>query len=160
MAKFAWVENNVIRDLCNGDPAELYHPDVAVHYSTPVGDNVEKDFVLVNGEWAAPVVPEIPAPVEVLQRTIEITPMDFKLRFTSQERVAIAAARATDPVIEDFYSILNDTRLTTLSLEDQNVLSFVAHLQSVGLVDAERATAILATSFTPVDPNAIPVVVA
>lgn len=160
MAKFAWVENNVIRDLCDGDPVELFHPDVAVHYSTAVGDEVEKDFVLTDGVWAAPVPPEIGEAIETLVRTTQISPTDFKLRFTSQERVAIKTALATDPVIEDFYSILDDARFTVVNLEDQNVLSFVAHLQSINLLTSDRATEILATSFAPVDPNAIPVVVA
>jgi len=49
--KKAWIENNVVRDVCEGNPAELYHPDVAVHYSTDVPDDIKNGATLQNGVW-------------------------------------------------------------------------------------------------------------
>ncbi len=49
--KYAWVENNVIRDIAPGDPSLFYTPQVAQLYSTIVDDYVERDAVLVNGAW-------------------------------------------------------------------------------------------------------------
>jgi hypothetical protein len=49
--KKAWIENNVVRDVCEGNPSELYHPDVAVHYSTDVSDDIKNGATLENGVW-------------------------------------------------------------------------------------------------------------
>jgi hypothetical protein len=49
--KKAWIENNVVRDVCEGNPAELYHPDIAVHYSTDVPDDIINGAKLENGVW-------------------------------------------------------------------------------------------------------------
>lgn len=61
--KFAWVENNQIRDVCHGDPTMCYHPDVAVFYSTEVPDDAQNgdkwvDGVLVKRE-PEPIVPSV-----------------------------------------------------------------------------------------------------
>jgi hypothetical protein len=57
--KKAWIENNVVRDVCEGNPAELYHPDIAVHYSTDVPDDIKNGASLVNGNWVNATVPTI-----------------------------------------------------------------------------------------------------
>jgi len=49
--KKAWIENNVVRDVCEGNPAELYHPDIAVYYSTDVPDDIINGAKLENGVW-------------------------------------------------------------------------------------------------------------
>ena len=55
--KKAWIENNVVRDVCEGDPAELYHSEVAVNYSTDVPDDITNGAKLENGVWVnLPVV--------------------------------------------------------------------------------------------------------
>jgi hypothetical protein len=55
--KYAWIENNKVRDICQGgDPATHYHPDVAALYTTQVPDNAENDDGWVNGELVKPVV--------------------------------------------------------------------------------------------------------
>jgi hypothetical protein len=57
----AWIENERIRDIAHSEPADIYHPDVAVFYDTEVPDDAENgdgwiDGVLVKPQ---PVVPEI-----------------------------------------------------------------------------------------------------
>lgn len=49
--KKAWIENNKVRDIAQGNPAEIYHPDIAAHYSTDVPDDIENGASLVNGVW-------------------------------------------------------------------------------------------------------------
>ena len=62
--KWAWVENDQIRDYCEGDPTLLYHPDVAVFYNTPIADEVDRGWRLVDGEWTAPPQPDPPVYVD------------------------------------------------------------------------------------------------
>lgn len=59
--KYAWIENDKIRDVCHGNPAECYHPDVAVFYSTEVPDDATNGDGWVNGQLVKPE-PSPPAP--------------------------------------------------------------------------------------------------
>jgi len=59
--KWAWIQDDRIRDIAPGEPADWYHPDVAVFYDTEVPDDAENgdgwvDGVLVKPE---PYVPEV-----------------------------------------------------------------------------------------------------
>ena len=61
--KYAWIENNKIRDVAHSNPTEIYHPDVAVFYNTQVPDNAVNGDGWVNGALVKPVVVEpTPAP--------------------------------------------------------------------------------------------------
>lgn len=141
--KFAWIENERIRDIAPGNPAELYHPDVAAHYSTEVPDNAENGDGWVNGALVKPE-PPAPAPVEPPAPVYpKVSPVEFKLLFTSAERVAIKAARATDVVIDDFFDIVDDPRLTHVDLGLQSTQDALSYLVSLNLLTAERRAAIL-----------------
>jgi hypothetical protein len=63
--KYAWIENDKIRDICQGgDPEKHYHPDIAALYDTQVPDDAENGDGWVNGQVVKPVIPEPqPAPV-------------------------------------------------------------------------------------------------
>jgi len=52
--KYAWIEDNCIRDVAHANPAEIYHPDVAVFYNTEVPDNAENGDGWVNGQLVKP----------------------------------------------------------------------------------------------------------
>lgn len=54
--RLAWIENGNIRDIAPGNPAELYHPDVAVFYDTPVPDDAENGDGWVDGTLIKPEV--------------------------------------------------------------------------------------------------------
>lgn len=73
----------------------------------------------------------------------KVSPVEFTLLFTSAERVAIKAERATDPVIADIYSIVDDPRLTHVDLGLQSTRDAIDYLIGTGLVDATRREAIL-----------------
>lgn len=61
--KFAWIENDRIRDIAPANPADCYHPDVAVFYNTEVPDDAENGDGWVNGVLVKPepFVPPTPA---------------------------------------------------------------------------------------------------
>lgn len=137
----AWIENGVIRDIApDGDPFEFYHHDIAEHYSADVPDNAE------NGDgWDGvtltkplPPVPSDPPPFVPPKRS----PVEFKLCFTSAERVAIKAARASDPILEDTFSILDDPRLTEVDLALLSVQTLIDYCVSKELLTPERAAQI------------------
>ena len=79
--KYAWIENDKVRDVCHGDPTECYHPDVAVFYSTQVPDDAANGDGWVNG---ALVKPEPPAPPTPAPR--QWTADDFRKAMTLAEK--------------------------------------------------------------------------
>jgi hypothetical protein len=60
--KYAWIENDRVRDVCHGTPAECYHPDVAVFYNTEVPDDAGNGDGWVNGQLVKPEPAPAPAP--------------------------------------------------------------------------------------------------
>lgn len=89
----AWIENNRIRDICHGDPAECYHPDIAKFYDTEVPEGTINGAELVDGEWVNPqppvYVPQPDVPVPV------IVPSAVTMR---QARLALLGAGLLDDV--------------------------------------------------------------
>lgn len=70
----------------------------------------------------------------------KVSPIEFKLLFTSGERIAIKSS--TDPVVQDFYEITNDPRLTHVDLGIKSTQDAIAYLVHVGVLTQERADAI------------------
>lgn len=134
---FAWIENDRVRDAV-ADPS-VFHPDVAKYYDTELPDDVKPGATLVEGGWQNPtdliVVSVVEAP--------KVSPVEFKLLFTAQERVAIKQARNTDAVVDDFYDIIEDPRLTTVDLGLQSTQDALAYMVSVDLLTATRREEIL-----------------
>lgn len=140
MSNFARIINNVAVDVST-NPQEQFHPDIAAEFE-PVPDDVQAGWARNEaGEWEAPApTPEpTPAPTE----SPKVSPVEFKLLFTPQERVAIKAARATDPVIDDFYDIVEDPRLTHVDLGLQSTHGALSYMVSVGLLTEARRDEIL-----------------
>lgn len=52
--KKAWIDNNRVRDIAPGEPADIYHPDVAVLYDTDIPDDIVAGAELVDGVWTNP----------------------------------------------------------------------------------------------------------
>lgn len=78
--KLAWVENNVIRDVAHDEPSKIYHPDVAVFYSTQVPDDAANGDGWVNG---ALVKPE---PVVITPAPRKWADADFRAGLTLAEK--------------------------------------------------------------------------
>lgn len=139
MTKFARIINDVAVDVSNS-PAEHFHPGLAAEFQT-VPDNVQPGWRLIDGVWTEPAPVDPPAPVAEHPK---VSPIEFKLLFTAQERVAIKTARATDPVIDDFYDVVEDPRLTFVDLGLQSTRDAIGYLAAQGLIGAERVEQILA----------------
>ena len=60
--KYAWIENDKIRDVAHSNPSEIYHPDVTVFYDTQVPDNAVNGDGWVNGTLVKPVIPKLTPP--------------------------------------------------------------------------------------------------
>lgn len=69
---------------------------------------------------------------------VAMTKYEFLSRFTAPERIAIRNAEASDPVVRDFMMLLDMSDHVHLPL----AMPGIQYLQSVGLLTAERATAI------------------
>jgi hypothetical protein len=54
--KYAWIENNTIRDIAHSNPSEIYHPDVAAHYTTEVPDDAVNGDGWVDGQLIKPTI--------------------------------------------------------------------------------------------------------
>jgi hypothetical protein len=61
--KWAWVEENKIRDVAHSDPNQIYHPDVAKFYNTQVPDDAVNGDGWVDGQLVKPKPPPPPAPL-------------------------------------------------------------------------------------------------
>jgi hypothetical protein len=142
--KKAWIENDQIRDIAIGDPASLYHPDVAAFYDTDVPDEAQNGDGWVNGQIVPRPIPEpvIPEPVtpEVVYPTVSA--IEFKLLFTSPERIAIKDS--VDPVVQDFFSLIEDPRLTSVCLGLKSTQDSLAYLEAVAILAPGRKAEILA----------------
>jgi hypothetical protein len=80
--KYAWIENDRIRDVAPGNPVEFYHPDVAAFYDTQVPDDAANGDGWVNGQLVKPELAPEPAPAP-RQWTAE----DIRAGLTLSERV-------------------------------------------------------------------------
>lgn len=97
--------------------------------------NIGDDYI--NGVFVAQATPYVEPP-----KVTSVSPIEFKLRFTPQERVAIYAS--TDPIVKDFVSIIEDSRLTKVNLTLQSTIDAINYLATQGLITEARATEILA----------------
>lgn len=140
--KQARIVNDVAVDVVAGDPTEFFHPDLASQFE-PVPADVESGWSRDQaGKWTAP------SPIEPLVEPVatapKVSPVEFKLLFTAAERVAIKGARAADPMIEDFFDIVEDPRLTHVDLGLQSTQDALAYLEAKGLITTSRWQEILA----------------
>lgn len=111
MTNFARIINNVAVDV-SSNPTEQFHPDIAAEFQ-PVHDEVRQGWRLVDGQWQA-TDPQ-PGPEPEPDRP-QVSPIEFKLLWTSPERLTLKSIRQTDPVMDDFFGIIEDPRLTHVNL--------------------------------------------
>lgn len=69
---------------------------------------------------------------------------DFRLLFTSSERTGIKTARASDDLIEDFFSIVEDPRAGNIDLTLESTLEVIDRLVELEVLTQERAAMVLA----------------
>ena len=88
-----------------------------------------------DGAWIDQSVPTI---------VTRVTRLEFKELFTSAERVAIKKARASDDLVEDFFSIAEDPDSTGVDLALPSTENVLFHLEGLGILTEERHQQILA----------------
>ena len=59
--------------------------------------------------------------------------------FTSQERIPIKEAKATDAILQDGFEILDDPRLTMVDLGLAGVQGLIDYMVTLELLTTERA---------------------
>ena len=138
MTNYARVINNIAVDV-SADPANSFHPDIAAQFE-PVPDEVKQGWVRIDGVWSAPAPTPQPEPVPVYPK---VTPVEFKLLFTSPERVAIKGARATDPVVDDLWELVEDPRMEYVDFGLKSVRDSIEYLATAGLIAPERVAEII-----------------
>jgi len=138
MTNFARIVDGVAIDVID-DPESHFHPDIAAEFEE-VPDTVQHGWRLVDDEWEPPEV--IETPVAQIEPK-EVDPITFKLLFTSAERIAAKALRATDPLIDDFWSILDDPRTRSVDMRIPSIQAVIEH--TLDAIDAapERKDQIL-----------------
>ena len=138
--KKAWIENGKVRDICNGNPSECFHPDIAKNYDTDVPDNVEVGAELIDGVWVNP------APIEPVEPEIvyeKVSPIEFKMLFTMSERLAINPLKQSDEIIKDWFEVLDDSRLTFVDLGLKSTQDALNYLVTLGILTEDRKLQIL-----------------
>lgn len=79
-----------------------------------------------------------PAPMPE-QRRLQISPVEFKMLFTSAERVAIRTAReGNDMILDDWFSIIDDPRLTLVDLALPQTLDGLDYLVAQEILTESR----------------------
>ena len=84
--KYAWIENGQVRDVCPGNPAEHYTPQVAAFYNTQVEDHIENGATFVGDKWTNPA-PVILEPIEMPVLPKLWTASDIRSAMSLLERV-------------------------------------------------------------------------
>lgn len=141
--KKAWIDNGFIRDIAHGDPEELFHPDIAKLYDVDVPDSAENGDGWLNGQLTKPEPAPASEPAPAPAVFPKVSPVEFKMLFTSEERIAIKAARHSIPVLDDAFEILEDPRLKEVDLGLQSIQGLVSGLVGSGLITADRVSIIL-----------------
>lgn len=137
--KYARIVNGIAVDVRTESPGGCFTPDVVAEF-VEIPDNVEDHWILTGTEWSAPVIPE---PTVVEQLIPIISPVEFKLLFTPQERLAIKAEQTNDEILDDLFSILDDPRLKEINLNLESNKAVMEYFQSKGLITAERKEEIM-----------------
>ncbi|MEI4262781.1 hypothetical protein [Roseovarius sp. D0-M9] len=128
---YARIVNDQAVDIST-DPASQFHPDLAAEF-VKVPEGVKRGWLrAADGTWFAPADP---VPTEPEPERPAVSPVEFKLLFTSAERVKLKELRATDPILDDFWSIVDDPRATQIRL------SLSSTQQGVGYAVQELVTA-------------------
>lgn len=136
----AWIENNRVREICKGEPSELYHPDIAKNFDTEIDEDVLVGAELVKGVWINPTIDE---PITPTVEYAKISPIEFKMLFTVSERLAINPLKQSDEIINDWFGILDDVRLTTVDLGLKSTQDALSHLVTLEILTEDRKLQIL-----------------
>ena len=121
------VANWIVENRITGEVAYAYGADQPDHFGTfPLE---QYNHIRQKEVEAAPV-----------PRTI--TKLEYLRRFTTDERVAIRAAAAANPVLDDYLKLMELAQ--EINLDDPDTVAAVQMLEQSGLIAAGRADEVLA----------------
>jgi hypothetical protein len=138
--KKSWLEAQTIRDIAQGNPNELYHPDIAKYYDTDVPDDAANGDTWDGTTLTKPVQPEF-VQLKVIAVPPTVSVIEYKLLFTVQER--IATKNSTDPVIVDLQELMNDARTTVVDLSLKSIQEALDYMTTLNILGAGRKAEIL-----------------
>lgn len=140
MQKYARVINKFVTETMSipsdANIEDYFVPQIAAQFIA-CPDEVEQTWTYEDGEWKEPAPPAPPAP----HYETKIGKAEFLMLFTGEERVAIRAERASDPVIDDFFLILEISEF--IDAEESTTINGVNYLVSKNLLTPQRAATIL-----------------
>lgn len=131
--KYAVIVNGKVSSVATSDTPPLDQACDAIVDVTNTACAVG-DRWLPNGTFSS--VPAAPPETQMSK-------LAFLRRITQAERIAIRAARATDPVIEDAEQLMS--LADVIDVSDPDTIEYVGYLVQKGLLTQERATEVLAT---------------
>ena len=121
------MANWIVENRITGEVAYAYAADVATDFP-------EYPFAQYNH------ILKKPESTPAQQRLI--TKLEYLRRFTTAERVAIRAAAAANPVLEDYLKLMELAQ--EINLDDADTVAAVQMLEQSGLIASGRATEVLA----------------
>lgn len=138
--KYSRNVNNRAVDVRTESPDGCFTSDIVAQF-VEVPDAVEDGWILNGETWEVPPAPVIPEPVAPVVIPPKVSPIEFKLLFTVQERVAIKAS--ADAIVQDFFSIVEDPRLTHVDLALKSTQDALSYLEALSLIAEGRKDEIL-----------------
>jgi len=72
-----------------------------------------------------------------------LTPVQFKTLFKPQEYIAIKALKATDPMVDYFFDILDDPRCTKIEMFASSTKDALLYFVGLSILDESRVSEIL-----------------
>lgn len=133
--KYAWIENDTVRDVCPGHPDQYYTPQVAAFYNTQVEDSIKAGATFVGGKWTNPVPVRIELPAApALPRLWTAT--DLRSAMSLLERVKWD---------NDESSIIKTAKIETASAQTREMIEPVLQmLVDSGAISQETMNKVLA----------------
>lgn len=142
MSNYARIINDVAIDVST-DPHNSFHPAIAAEF-VAVPDEVRHGSKRTIDSLSGEISWLNPPPIEVIPVATErkaVSPVQFKLLFTALERVAIKTS--DDPIVKDFFEIVNDPRLTFVDLGLESTQEALQYLADKSLIGKDRPAEIL-----------------
>ena len=131
--------DNKVLEVCDGDPATRFHPDIASAF-VDLPDNAAPGDTYEDGTLTkyVPPVPEPPDPMDA-DPTLSLT--EFNQRLTRSERIALKSLRDTDASVDDLMSMIESVGLHLSDADDKALLQgMVPDTISQASFDAVYAT--------------------
>lgn len=135
--RYTRVINGTAVDTRAESPAGCFTPNIAAEF-VACPDEVHDGWIFADGVWAEAIKIE-PNQADTPVTYPQLTPIEFKMCFTVTERLAIKAAKETDPILQDTYEILDDVRLKVVDLNLASNRALIDYLVSLGCITIERA---------------------